>query len=187
MVIKHKNLTIRNAKVTDAEQLCAWWCDGKIMTQFGLPNGAGCTPEQIRKSLASGVEDPNRHIIELDGKPIGEMNYNNKDGAAEIGIKICVFSERNKGYGTKLLTIFIDTLFRYYGYEKAILDTDLKNERAQHIYEQKLGFRRLGVQLLKPPEQSEEFYASIVNFETNKAEWLTFQNKPLEYTHIRTK
>jgi len=199
MLIKHENLTIRHAVVTDAEQLCAWWNDGKIMAQFGMPNGVGCTPEEIRKSFDDNA-DTNRHIIELDGKPIGEMNYRNfdypdgiieldgkpideityrnLDGAAEPGIKICDSSERDKGYGTKLLMFFIDALLRYHGYERVILGTDLKNERAQHVYENKLGFRRIGVQRNDSRDES-EYYASVVYFEMSKAEW----KEPLEYIY----
>ena len=51
MLIKYENLTIRNAGADDAEQLCAWWSDGKIMAQFGMPYAKKCTPEEIRKSL----------------------------------------------------------------------------------------------------------------------------------------
>ena len=181
MLIKYKNLTIRNATVADAEQLCLWWNDGKIMAHAGLPNGVGCTTDEIRKKLADNT-DGNRHIIELDGRPIGEMNYRNKDGAAELGIKICDFSEQEKGYGTKLLTIFIDALFRYYGYEKIILDTNVKNERAQHVYEKKLGFRRIGIEKDAWRDQLGELN-SMVNFEMSKADWLVYQKAPLEYIH----
>jgi len=204
MLINYKNLTIRNAVAADAELLCTWWNDSNIMAQFGLPNGAGCTPEEIRKGIADNKDD-NRHIIELDSKPIGEMNYRNfcypegiiefdgkpiseidyrnMDGAAEPGIKICDFSERDKGYGTKLLIVFIDALFRYYGYEKIIIDTDLKNERAQHIYEKKLGFRRIGIQKNSSRDES-EYYESVVYFEMNKSEWFAFRKESLEYVHI---
>ena len=203
MLIKYENLTIRNAVVSDADQLCSWWNDGKIMAQFDLPNGVGCTPEEIRKSFDDNT-DANRHIIELDGKPIGEMNhrkfsypdgiieidgkpidemtYRNMDGAAEPGIKIFDFSARDKGYGTKLLMFFIDALFRYCGYERVILGTDLKNERAQHVYEKKLGFRRLGVQRNVSRDES-EYYASVVYFEMSKADWFACQKEPLEYTY----
>ena len=76
MFIRYKNLTIRNAVSADAEQLCAWWNDGKVMAHAGFPNGVGCTPEEIRESLASDRDESHRrHIIELDGTPIGEMNY----------------------------------------------------------------------------------------------------------------
>ena len=46
------NLTIRNAMPSDAEQLCTWWNDGKIMAHAGFPNGLGITADDIRKDLA---------------------------------------------------------------------------------------------------------------------------------------
>ena len=173
------NLTIRNAIAADAEQLCAWWNDGKVMAHAGLPNGVGCTPEGIRESLVDHT-DNNRHIIELDGRPIGEMNYRDKNGAAELGIKICDFAEQEKGYGTILLTVFIDALFRHYGFEKMILDTNLKNERAQHVYEKKLGFRRIGIEKDAWRDQLGEMQ-STVNFEMTKTDRLASREEPLEY------
>lgn len=184
MIIRYKNLLIRNAVSTDAEQLCAWWNDGKVMAHAGLPNGLGCTPEEIRESLASDTDESHRrHIIELDGTPIGEMNYRNKEGAAELGIKICDFTQQEKGYGTELLTIFIDALFRYYGYEKMILDTNLKNERAQHVYGDKLGFRRVGVEIDAWQDQLGE-WNSIVNFEMSKADWQASHREAPDYVYI---
>ncbi len=123
-----------------------------------------------------------RHIIELDGAPIGEMNYRNKEGAAELGIKICDFAQQEKGYGTKLLTVFIDALFRHHGYERMILHTNLKNERAQHVYEKKLGFRRVGVDVDTWRDQLGE-WQSAVNFEMRKADWLAAHAEPLGYTY----
>ena len=207
MLIKHQNLTIRNAVTADAEQLCTWYNDGNIMAQFGYPNGMGLEykpPEEIPPQDTADNTDDNLHIIELDGKPIGEMNYRNfcyPDGIIELdgkpidettyrnmekaiepGIKICDLSARDKGYGTKLLTVFIDALFRYYGCEKIILDTDLKNERAQYVYEKKLGFRRLGIHKNSSLNES-EYYASVAYFEMNNADWLASLKEPLEYTH----
>ena len=93
------NLTIRDATLADAEQLCKWWNDGAVMAHAGFPNGLGTTVGEIRASLATDTDDTHRrHIIELDGRPIGEMNYRNKGGGvAEIGIKICDFTEQEKG------------------------------------------------------------------------------------------
>jgi len=203
MKLVYKNLVIRKAVAADAEQLCTWWNDGKIMAQFGLPNGVGCTPDEIRgDGNTEGID--NYHIIELDGKPIGEMNYgnfcfpdgiieldgkpidettyHNMDGSAEPGIKICDFSARDKGYGTTLLTMFIDALFRHCGYERIVIDTDLKNERAQHVYEKKLGFRHIGIYRNSSLDES-EYYASVVYFEMSKADWFAYQKEPLEYIH----
>jgi RimJ/RimL family protein N-acetyltransferase len=185
MNIKHKNLFIRNAEAADAEQLCAWWNDGSVMAHAGFPNGLGCTPQEIRESLAKDSDATGRrHIIELDGKPIGEMSYRNmKDavGTAEPGIKICNASKREKGYGTKLLTMFIDALFRYYDYEKIVLSTNLKNERAQHVYERKLGFRRDRIEKDSWRDQLGELQ-SFVYFEMTKTEWFASGKEIPDYT-----
>lgn len=183
MFIQYENLTIRDAGAADAEQLCAWWNDGRLMAHAGFPNGVGCTVEEIRASFSGDGERGNyRHIIELDGVPIGEMNYRDKDGAAELGIKICVFSQQERGYGTKLLAVFIDALFRNHGYEKMLLSTNLKNERAQHVYEKKLGFRCTGIEKDAWRDQLGALN-SAVNFEMSKAEWFTKQKEPLQYTY----
>ena len=166
------NLTIRNAMPADAEQLCTWWNDGEIMAHAGYPNGLNEKPENIRKSLAADTDDTHRrHIIELDGKPIGEMNYRNKGSSiAEIGIKICDWRHREKGIVTALLEMFIDALFTHFDYEKVILDTDVKNKRAQHVYERKLGFKRLCVNENSSHDQLGVPQPSI-DYEMVKADW----------------
>ena len=176
MTLTQGNLTIRNAEPSDAEQLCAWWNDGEIMTHAGFPNGLGEQPEKLRESLASDNDDTHRrHIIEKNGKPIGEMNYRNKGGdVAEIGIKICDFTQHEKGFGTNLLTMFIDALFTHYGYNKIILDTNTKNERAQHVYENKLGFKRVNIRENSWVNQLGELQSAI-DYELTKAEWLMFR------------
>jgi RimJ/RimL family protein N-acetyltransferase len=171
MNISKNNLTIRNALFSDAKQLCEWWNDGKIMAHAGFPKGLNITVEEIEKSLATDSDETHRrHIIELDGKPIGEMNYRNKGGkVAEIGIKICIFSEQEKGLGTILLSMFIDSLFTHDGYEKIILDTNTENKRAQHVYE-KIGFRKVGERINSWKNQLGELQ-SAVDYELTKEEW----------------
>jgi len=172
MLIKHNNLTIRNATAHDAEQLCVWWNDGKVMAHAGFPNGLGITPEEVRNSLAGDTDDTHRrHIIELNGKPIGEMDHRNVgSGTAQIGIKICEFPEQEKGYGTELITMFIDALFNNYEYEKIILDTNVKNKRAQHVYE-KIGFRKVGERRDSWTDQL-GVPQSSVDYELTKSEYI---------------
>ena len=172
MFIKHENLTIRNAEAADAEQICEWWNDGSIMAHAGFPNGVGDTPERIRESLSGDTDETHRrHIIELGGEPIGEMNYRNMGRkTAEIGIKICKAGEREKGYGTTLLSMFIDELFNAYDYEKIILDTNTKNTRAQHVYEKKLGFKKLGVREQAWRDQLGEMQ-SVIDYELTREDW----------------
>ncbi len=84
-------------------------------------------------------------IIEANSSPIGEMSYREVDEATvQIGIKICDFSQQEKGFGTSFLKMLIEHLFLDKGYEKIVLDTNLNNKRAQHVYE-KIGFARIGV------------------------------------------
>ena len=174
MNLTKENLTIRNAMPADAEQLCIWWNDGKIMAHAGFPNGLNETPTKVRERLSANTDDTHcQHIIELSGKPIGEMSCRNKgNNVAEIGIKICDFTVHEKGIGTTLLKIFIDALFTHFGYEKIILDTNTKNERAQHVYETKLGFKRLRINENSWVDQLGVPQSSI-DYEMTKTDWLT--------------
>lgn len=134
MKIQYENLTIRQAEVADAKQLTAWWNDGAVMAHAGFPNGLGTTKEEVIEGLGNG-----RMVIEESDRLIGECNYRNvADGVAEIGIKICETDCQNRGVGRKVLSMLIGWLFKN-GYSKIVLDTNLTNRRAQHIYES-LGF-----------------------------------------------
>ena len=64
-----------------------------------------------------------------------------------------------------------------------ILDTNLKNERAQHVYERKLGFRRVGIEENSWRDQSGELQ-STVNFEMSKVDWFASPKESLEYIHF---
>ena len=136
-IIRYKNLTIRQAEAFDAKQLAAWWNDGAVMAHAGFPHGLGTTEEEVVKGLGNGCM-----VIEENDRQIGECNYRNvADGVAEIGIKICETDCQNRGVGRKVLSMLIDWLFRN-GYSKIVLDTNLTNKRAQHVYES-LGFRKV--------------------------------------------
>lgn len=146
MYLQYKNLTIRNACAFDAQQLSAWWNNGKVMAHAGFPNGTGETPAQIAEKISHDADDIHRRLIlELDHCAIGEMNYRNIGShTAEIGIKICDCSKQNQGYGRLFLSMLIDSLFQDMGYQRIILDTNLKNTRAQHVYET-LGFKKVRI------------------------------------------
>lgn len=147
MLLEFKNLTIRNATVDDAPLLAKWWNDGSIMAHAGFPNGLGETVEDICELIKSDTDENRRLIIELDNTPIGEMNYSTAEPhVAEIGIKICDFTQQDKGLGKILLSMLIKELFDNKCYNKIILDTNLKNLRAQHVYE-KLGFTKVRVNM----------------------------------------
>ena len=140
-------IRIRDAVSADCRQLADWWNDGAVMAHAGFPNGLGTTPEEIGEQLARETDGAGRTLIlEYRARPIGEMNYRGVGGrTAEIGIKICDPARQGKGLGRIALGMLIRALFSL-GYEKIVLDTNLKNERAQHVYEL-LGFRRLRVNI----------------------------------------
>ena len=141
---EYEKILIRNATVEDAETLCTWWNDGTVMAHAGFPDGLHTTVEEIKKQIMAESDDiTRRHIILYEDKPIGEMNYRNLGNKiCEIGIKICEREMQNRGLGKIILSLFIDGLFHELGYEKILLDTNVKNTRAQHVYEQ-LGFRKV--------------------------------------------
>lgn len=145
MLLKYKELCIRNAEENDAALLTKWWNDGTVMAHAGFPNGLNTTVQKVRTQLRSDSDETGRRlIIEKAQTPIGEMNYKNiGNHTAEIGIKICDASMQERGYGKILLSIFLKELFAM-GYDVIVLDTDLNNKRAQHVYEE-LGFRKIRI------------------------------------------
>ncbi len=162
MLLEYKNLRIRNATMEDADILTIWWNDGAVMAHAGFPNGIGETPEHVAEKIATDDDNKSRRLIlELADSPIGEACfYNLGNKVAEIGIKICDFSKQEKGLGRLYLSMLIHSLFKESGYEKIILDTNLKNERAQHVYE-KLGFRKVRVNYDSWKNQLGEMESSV--------------------------
>ena len=139
MQMQYKNLTIRDAVAADAAQLTAWWNDGAVMAHAGFPLGLGTTVEKVIAGLGNG-----RLVLEENERLIGEACYRKVgEGIAEIGIKICETDCQNRGLGRVILSMLISWLFAQ-GFEKIVLDTNLTNKRAQHVYES-LGFRKLRI------------------------------------------
>ena len=171
MLLTHGNLRIRNATLEDAQMLCQWWNDGKVMAHAGFPNGLYANTEKIIQELSSDSDDTYRRlIIEVSNIPVGEMSYRNKgNSVAEIGIKICDFSKQEKGHGTLFLKMLISSLFSN-GYEKIILDTNVNNTRAQYVYE-KLGFKKLRTNHNSWKNQLGELQSSI-DYELHKSQFI---------------
>ncbi|MBR3382247.1 MAG: GNAT family N-acetyltransferase [Clostridia bacterium] len=161
MNVSFDGIRIRDAVLSDCRQLADWWNDGTVMAHAGFPNGIGTTPEEISNQIARESDEKGRTLmIEYRGRSIGEMNYRNSGGRiAEIGVKICESEYQNKGLGRIILSVFIKKLFSM-GYGKIVLDTNLNNLRAQHIYEL-LGFRRIRVNHDSWTDQLGELQSSV--------------------------
>ena len=141
MYLQYKNLTVRDATAADAGQLTAWWNDGAVMAHAGFPHGLGTTEEKVIEGLGRG-----RLVLEENSRLIGEACWKKTaDGVAEIGIKICETDCQNRGLGRIILSMLIAWLFEQ-RFDKIVLDTNLTNLRAQHVYES-LGFRKLRVNI----------------------------------------
>ena len=166
MLIQYNNLLIRTAEQKDVPQLVAWWNDGSVMAHAGFPLGLSTTVEKVTASLREGLL-----VIEENDRLIGECNYRpQEEGVVQIGIKICETACQNRGVGRKILSMLITRLFEA-GYKKIVLDTNLTNVRAQHVYES-LGFTKLRVNIdswkdqLGRPQSSVDYELLEDNFHT---------------------
>lgn len=168
MYIKRDNLVIRSAVLQDVEKINAWWNDGKVMAHAGFPNGLGQTLEETWAEIKAYEGKLSQLcVLEIGGVSIGETSFGLiGDGIAEIGIKICDFSYQDQGYGSEFLRMLIAYLFEdrelneKYPVDKIVLDTNLKNERAQHVYE-KLGFKKVRVNMASWQDQLGEWQGSV--------------------------
>lgn len=169
----YRKLSIREAAVEDALQLCKWWNDGRIMDHAGFPKGIHTTLENVINQIVNQDNLECRYIILYNDSPIGEMVYRTIDKVTcEIGIKICDFSMQNKGFGKIILSLFIEELFYQYNFEKIVLDTDLNNKRAQHVYEQ-LGFKKIRINENSWIDQ-EGNLRSTIDYELRKNQFISY-------------
>ncbi len=174
MLISESDLIIRSATVKDGKILCQWWNDGKIMEHAGFPHGLDTTIEKVQLDIERYNDENQVLIIEYRNNPIGEMSYRTiSDKVAEIGIKICDLSKHEKGLGTRLIRMLIEELFFSNDYTKIVLDTNLNNKRAQHVYE-KIGFKKAKTNLNSWKNQLGEFQSSI-DYELLKGDYFSEQ------------
>ena len=171
MYLVNENLIVREATINDAKCLCDWWSDGSIMEHAGFPNGIHTDIDELRNKLRIQSTNFKRLIIEVSSTPIGEMSYSIDDKIAEIGIKICNFNYQEKGHGTIALKMLLQYLFNTMNVSKVILDTNLKNKRAQHVYE-KLGFKKVNTRIDSWKNQIGELQ-SFVDYELLKSTFLS--------------
>lgn len=160
MRIEKDNLCIRDAVAEDAKTMATWWNDGSVMAHAGFPYGLGISEEEIIVSLSKDDDAIRRRlIIEYEGKKIGEMSYSRKEDSARIGIKICEAVYQEKGLGRICLSLLIRELFDR-GYPKIVLDTNLNNTRAQHVYEL-LGFEKKRINIDSWKDQTGKLNSSV--------------------------
>lgn len=143
------NYVIRSANQNDALILKKWWNDGKVMAHAGFPLGLDITLKSVKEQIKrNDINHQVVFIIELNAIRIGEMSYHldkeNDVLISDLGIKICEHQYTSKGYGPIFLKMLISYLFNELSVYKIVLDTNLKNIRAQKCYE-KIGFKKVKV------------------------------------------
>mgnify|MGYP001254207971 CR=1 FL=1 len=145
--IGQDNIRLRSANLDDSNILNQWWNDGAVMDHAGFPNGLGQSLEETKESILRFSSPSELMMIEIDGVLVGGANYEIKGNIAYPGWKICDSSYQNKGYGTQVIKMIFHHLFSCENLkiEKIKWDTLLENDRAQHIYEEKLKARKINV------------------------------------------
>lgn len=178
MRINKDNIVIRSAVIDDAILLNTWWNDGNVMEHAGFPNGLGEPIEDTIANIKSWEGKLSQLcIIEVDNKPIGELNYCiEDDGAVYPGWKICDTNYQNKGYGPKIIIMLFEFLFTdetinsKFTIRKIVWDTMLENKRAQHVYENKIGARKIDIHENAWQDQ-QGAWQTAVNYEITKEDF----------------
>lgn len=70
------------------------------------------------------------------------------------------------------MSLFIESLFNELNYKKIILDTNLENKRAQHVYEQ-LGFKRVRINVDSWKDQLGNLKSSV-DYELIKEDFVSY-------------
>ncbi len=145
--IKERSVTIRSARVEDAEQILKYLkqiiSEGAYMRT--TPEEFTLTVEQEAEWIRNHLDAPGKLIIlaEAENQIVGYLDFSNfeKKRVAHNGtFGISVLKEwRNLGIGRLLLETMLDWARRNPLIEKIYLDVFASNERAIHLYK-KLGF-----------------------------------------------
>lgn len=179
MRIEKDNIVIRSVNVDDAIQLNKWWNDGEVMEHAGFTEGLG----QSLEGTIAEIRDWEGKLsqlcmIEIDGMAVGELSYRIKgDGAAYPGWKICDFDYQNKGYGPQIIKLLFEFIFTdeeinsKVSIDRIVWDTLLENRRAQYIYEDKIGARKIQIKEDSWQDQLGNWRSSV-DYEISKGEFL---------------
>ena len=125
MRIEKDNIVIRSANLKDAEILNRWWNDGSVMEHAGFPNGLGQSMEETIECVKSNEGRISQLcIIEIYGKPVGELSYSITGNDTGSTLFDFIFTDEKINSVCKVNKIEWDTM--------------LENKRAQHVYENKI-------------------------------------------------
>lgn len=150
-------MKIRKMIHEDLELMTEWLNTKEILEFFGDP-AAPPSAKQVQKKYAPRIEGAiavEPYIAETDGRPFAFLQcyrLRNKDYASYgYSIEETVYGIDqfigepalfNKGYGTQLVTEFVQFIFQEKQADAIVLDPELSNPRAIRCYE-KCGFRKV--------------------------------------------
>lgn len=147
VMIKGRSITVRSARVEDAEQILKY-VKRIISEGAGMlmaPEEFTLTVEQEAKWIRKHLDAPGKLMIlaEAESQIVGFLNFSNferKRLAQNGSFGISVHKEwRNLGIGRLLIETMLDWARQNPLIEKVYLEVFASNERAIHLY-QKLGF-----------------------------------------------
>lgn len=151
------NIHIRKMTDNDYALMAKWLSTREVLEFYGDINSP-FSIEEVRKKYELRVRGEILvfpFIVELDGSPIGFMQYYKlqADDLKELGYinNVVVFGVDqfigipklfNKGYGTIMVSKFIELIIKITDAEIIIVDPEISNERAIRCYE-KCGFTKV--------------------------------------------
>lgn len=98
--------------------------------------------QEFDDRLAEGAADAARLVIDVEGRPIGDINLfhiNERNRTAHAGMGIWHRADRGKGYGFDALRTLMRWAFMHQNLHRIELSVDPENAAAIRIYE-KCGF-----------------------------------------------
>ena len=172
MKIEYASFCIRNADVSDAKIICKWWNDDNLAKTIGFSNNFNIKEEEIIMQL---THDRNHLILGYQSQPIGEVIFREVGyKTIKLMIRICVSSLRDRGYGKIFISMILQVLFYELDHEKIIIDTDLENIRAQHVFST-LGFNKIRVNMDCYKDHHGDMH-SLVEYELYRDEFNSYIN-----------
>lgn len=142
------DVSFRQVEERDLPDILRWLADPEVREFYGDPDE---TIEQARRHyLEPDVNPCWRFVIEWAGRGIGEIQYYHQypgeDYEWDAGIDIFIGEPdaRGRGVGIEAIRVMLRFLFEEKHVHRAIIDPEVGNRRAIHVYE-RAGFRLDGV------------------------------------------
>jgi diamine N-acetyltransferase len=141
MFIQGPRVTVRALTRDDLVQMAAWRpYDDPLLADT---NWMQDSRDELDRWYARCSRDPKRllfAVIDESKQLIGRITLRERDSLRSARLGIAFGADYvDQGYGTEVLTLFLDYYFKELSFKRIVLDVAGHNRRAIHVY-QKLGF-----------------------------------------------